>query len=158
GSAWAARRGSGMRDVAPALALAHVLAALGTLAAVAGVDRLPYGCVRLFQVWRPEPVGGLVALDAVVAFAILLPSVLFAGTILPLALIGALARDARGTGAVVGRVYALNTIGAILGAVLAGFVFVPVFGSERTLLGAALAASLLGAVFALGAPGRPALR
>ena len=58
-------------------------------------------------------------------------------------------REARDTGAAVGRVYAVNTTGAIVGAVLAGFVLVPHMGTQRTLTGLALATAALGLGLAL---------
>src|SRR5262249_2996106 len=47
------------------------------------------------------------------------------------------------------------TLGAILGAVLAGFLLVPVFGTRATLLGVAAVAAGLGLAFAFARP-RPA--
>src|ERR1043166_1689581 len=44
----------------------------------------------------------------------------------------------------VGWAYALNTVGAIAGSVLAGFWLVPRFGSQMTLLGGLAANALLG--------------
>lgn len=49
---------------------------------------------------------------------------------------------AKGHGAAIGRAYAANTLGAILGAVLAGFWLVPLLGAFR-LVGLAAAANLL---------------
>ena len=59
-------------------------------------------------------------------------------------------RDGRGViGAVVGKAYASNTIGAILGACIAGFVMIPVFGMQRTIGAAAVQNALVGGCFLL---------
>jgi spermidine synthase len=152
GSVWAARRASTAADVRPLLAGAHLVMAVAMLAAVWAVNRLPYWYLGLFRTWQPESIAGLVGMNMVLVFAILFPTVLFAGTVLPLAMIGALPPQARGTGAVVGSVYAVNTVGAILGAVLAGFVLLPLVGSQAILLGVALLAAGLGVAFAAAAP------
>jgi len=53
-----------------------------------------------------------------------------------------------GTGPAVGRIYAVNTVGAIVGALLAGFVLVPRLGTRPTLLGVCVVAATLGCAFA----------
>ena len=65
----------------------------------------------------------------VVGSAVLLPSTLFIGATFPFAL-RILARTEREAGPVSGRLYSWNTVGAILGAWLAGFVIVPGLGYE----------------------------
>jgi spermidine synthase len=154
GSAWASTRGARVDDVRRDLAVMHLLMALGLLAAIASVNRLPYWYLELFQSWQPASVAGIVVLTTVIVFGLLFVPVACAGTILPLAIIGAVPREARGTGAAVGRIYAVNTIGAIVGSVLAGFVLVPLLGSQATLLGVTLLGAALAVVFALAA-GRP---
>ena len=42
-------------------------------------------------------------------------------------------------GSTAGRLYAINTIGAVVGAIAAGFIFIPSFGVQATLYGAAIA-------------------
>jgi spermidine synthase len=54
------------------------------------------------------------------------------------------AKDSRAIGAVVGRLYAFNTAGAIAGAVLAGFALVPFLGVRTSLLAAVAACLALG--------------
>ena len=69
---------------------------------------------------------------ALFAAAVMLPATVFIGATLPLS-VRVLARDE--TEATVGtaRVYAWNTVGAILGAILAGFVLIPRFGFEGSI-------------------------
>ena len=149
GSAWASRRGAHTADIRPLLGVMQLLMALAMLAAVYAVNKLPFWYVRLLNVWQPASLPSAVALNVSVVFAILFVPVLFAGTVLPLVLVGALPPSRRGTGAIVGTLYGVNTVGAILGAVLGGFVFVPLLGSARTLAGVSVAGAAMGVVFLL---------
>jgi spermidine synthase len=153
GSWWATRRGGRVRTVAPDLAAMHLLAALFMLVAIYSVNRLPGWYLALYGWWSPEASAGVALRAVVTAFAILFLPVFAAGTILPLAMVGVLPPDARGTGPAVGRIYAVNTLGAIAGAVLAGFVLVPLLGTQGTLVGVTLALTAMGLVFALRGPG-----
>jgi spermidine synthase len=74
-----------------------------------------------------------------------LPSALLWGASFPLAL-AAVAVPGDDTSRVVGRVYAANTVGAILGATLASLLLIPTFGtrdSQRLLIALAAVASVL---------------
>ncbi|NIW24639.1 MAG: hypothetical protein GWN29_08790 [Gammaproteobacteria bacterium] len=71
------------------------------------------------------------------AVAVLLPATVFIGATFPLA-VRILARDETEASPVAARVYAWNTVGAIGGAVLAGFVLIPVLGFEGSIKTAAL--------------------
>jgi spermidine synthase len=154
GSAWASRRGQRAGTLAAELCLMHALLALSMLAAVYCVNRLPLWYVRLVGWWEPTTLSGVVAVKALLIFAVLAVPVVCAGTILPLVLIGALPPRARGTGAAVGRIYAVNTVGSIAGSFLAGFLFLPVLGSRATLLGVSIAAVLMAVAFALAGGSR----
>ena len=88
-----------------------------------------------------------VLVDAAVAAATLLPSALCIGGTFPLA-VRILARDEASATPASARVYAWNTVGAVLGAIGAGFVLVPALGyagvvtlAIATNLGLALAAT-----------------
>jgi predicted membrane-bound spermidine synthase len=73
---------------------------------------------------------------------------------IPVTLLGAVAPfsirlalvDVRQAGAVAGRLYALSTVGSILGTFLSAIVLIPLIGTQRTML---LAAALLGLAAAL---------
>jgi len=76
--------------------------------------------------------GALAAIFGQVAAVLLLPAFLF-GLVFPLAL--RLAQTGRDTAAgVVGRLYAANTIGCVVGTILGTFVLVTVFGTRLALL------------------------
>ncbi len=87
----------------------------------------------------------LFQLDLIRAMWVSLPSTLLWGASFPLAL-GAVARDIDDPGRVVGRVYAANTVGAIVGALASGLVLVGTMGSQVTqqlLIGVAAMSGLL---------------
>jgi spermidine synthase len=81
--------------------------------------------------------GGLLALQIIsVALLILLPAFLM-GTVMPLVLVWAGTNPKSQAVRLIGRSYAINTIGAIVGAFGAGFVLIPRFSTRFTILFAA---------------------
>ncbi len=80
------------------------------------------------------------------AFYLLIAPALLLGMSLPL-LINLYTLESRRTGAAVGRVYAANTLGAICGSLLAGFLVLPRLGSLVTLRAAATVNCALGVLF-----------
>ena len=81
--------------------------------------------------------GGLLTLQIIsVALLILLPAFLM-GTVMPLVLVWAGTNSRDQSVQLVGRSYAVNTIGAIVGAFGAGFVLIPRFSTRFTILFAA---------------------
>lgn len=81
--------------------------------------------------------GGLLMLQIVsVAFLILLPAFLM-GMVMPLVLVWAGTRAKEQSVQLVGRTYAVNTVGAIVGAFGAGFVLIPKLSTRFTILFAA---------------------
>lgn len=83
-----------------------------------------------------------------IAFYLLIVPILFLGISFP-SLLNLFSRLREQTGRSVGSVYAVNTLGSILGAVLAGFVLLPQLGSHATLGLAATVNAGLGAGFVL---------
>ncbi|HZR83570.1 MAG TPA: fused MFS/spermidine synthase [Candidatus Binatia bacterium] len=145
----AGRPGSGAA-LARAIAIAFAASAVLTVVAVWIAGDLPALYHSLYSVTDPRSLGGLVTRGVLSAAIAVFPPVLAAGTILPLVLAAASLPLERGTGAAVGRVYAVNTLGSIAGSLATGFLLVPVFGSQATLLGFGCVAGA-GAV-ALGGP------
>ena len=86
------------------------------------------------------PTGGL-GVKAIYAFLIIVPSTLFIGATYPLA-VRLATKSAEQTASASGKVYAWNTVGAILGALLTGFFVLPLLGFGMTLK-AAMVTSLL---------------
>lgn len=107
----------------------------------------------------PDSVEAAYALRFVLAGLVILPLTICIGATFPLA-VRAFVKDLAGLPRSVGTVYAGNTLGAIVGSLMAGFVIVPTIGIERTLAGAALLNVILAAVLFSSAKSwgwRPAL-
>jgi spermidine synthase len=149
GAALVSRLGPRIRrtGASRALCLAFVAGAALTLIAVWLADRLPAIYMSLYAISERAELSGLILRGLISGFVVLFPPVLAAGTILPLTIMASAPEDGRGTGRAVGRVYAINTIGSIVGSVLGGFVLVPFLGSQHTLLGLGAVSAAMGAVF-----------
>ena len=84
-------------------------------------------------------------MDLVRAAFVMLPGAILWGASFPLAL-AAVAKRGQDSARLVGGVYAANTVGAIVGALLTGLVLIGIFGSrtaEQVLIGVAATSSLL---------------
>ncbi len=77
----------------------------------------------LFSVW----------IRFILAEAMLLPLTLFLGALFPI-VIKCTASDIEHIASSVGTVYSANTMGAIVGSIFAGFVLIPQFGVEKTMV------------------------
>src|SRR5919109_807044 len=84
----------------------------------------------------------------VLVLALLLPPTSLMGATLPL-LSRLFARDARTVGRRVGFLYSLNTLGAVVGTALAGYVLLPALGMRGTLTLAAAVNLIVGAIIVL---------
>jgi spermidine synthase len=147
GSAAAAAAIPRWRRPSIVLALVEAAAAAASLAVVVVIGRLPATVGEIVRA-NADRIDRLMAVEFAGVLALLgLPCVFF-GAAFPLA-VQLLARTAGGAGPAAARVYAWNTVGAVLGAVLAGFVVLPRFGIRTTLLAAAGAHAVAGAL-ALG--------
>ena len=90
---------------------------------------------------------------ALFAVAVMLPATIFIGATLPLS-VRVLARDESEATASTARVYAWNTVGAIIGAILAGFVIIPGLGFEGSIR-IAVGANFFLALWAAACVARP---
>jgi spermidine synthase len=134
GSAAAAALSARLRRPASALAVVELAAALASVAVARAIGGLPEAVGELVRTFADQP-AQLIARELAAVFGLLsVPSLLF-GAAFPL-LVALAARSAE-PAAAVGRVYAANTVGAIAGSLLAGFVILPRVGIQRTLLAAA---------------------
>ena len=97
-------------------------------------DLIPYAFAHLANVIARRPAAYPVyeLAQTLVCFGVLFVPAVCLGMTLPLASRVATA-DFRRTGGSVGRVFAVNTVGTVLGAVLTGLVFLPVLGLASTL-------------------------
>ena len=90
---------------------------------------------------------------ALFAVAVMLPATIFIGATLPLS-VRVLARDESEATAGTARIYAWNTVGAIVGSVLAGFVLIPGLGFEGSIR-FAVAVNFILALWAAACVARP---
>lgn len=81
----------------------------------------------------------------ILAETALLPLTLFLGALFPI-VIKCTASDIEHIASSVGTVYSANTLGAIVGSVMAGFVLIPQFGVEKTIIIATGVNMMVGAV------------
>jgi len=137
------------RDITPAtFAGIQIGVAASTAAVVVLFERVPELFV-LGLAWSLAP-PFVQVLQLAVSVACLLPAALFIGATFPCA-VAVAGRGAASVGRDVGRVFAVNTLGAIAGALVGGLVLVPAFGVQTALeigIGGNLA---LAAVLFLGA-------
>jgi spermidine synthase len=151
GSALAARFATSRAAAARGFALAQLGSGVLAWIAFRAADLLP-GLALAVGANPTAPASGAAA-----AGVMLLPVTLCIGATFPFG-VRLLARDADDAAAVSGRVYAWNTLGSIVGAVLTGFFLLPLLGLENTAL-VGVVTSLALAVFAaaVAVPRRGAL-
>jgi spermidine synthase len=125
---------------------------ISVTATLLGFQRMPELFLVALQ-WSDAPTFVQVVQLAVSVTSLLLPTLLIGATF-PCA-VALAARGAPRIGEEVGQVYAANTLGAIAGTVVAGFVLIPTLGVHTSIkLGIALNLFLAAALFV--APPRPA--
>ncbi len=137
GARWAAR------SRRPLLVFGVVEVLVGALALATPVLlRLAAPLVRGLDVHLPDSLALLV--PAALSVLVLGPIVVLLGTTFPLFLKHA-ARSRRDVGRISGRVYGVNTAGAVLGTLAAGFLLLPMLGIQASLVVAAVTDLLVGA-------------
>lgn len=125
---WLASR---VRSAAAGLAIGMLMSAGLSLAAAASVDWALLTMAEI--VARPGyQFSDVLSREVLLATGLLLPMTIAFGTAFPFAVALAAGRDEAVTESI-GRIYAVNTIGAIAGALLAGFVLVPEIGLHVTI-------------------------
>jgi spermidine synthase len=147
GAALGARLSQTLRQPAQALAICVMLAGALALVAATAVDATLLSVARLVAT-PGVTFGDVLRREWMLAAAVLLPMSLAFGAAFPLAL----AVAARGEDTVVsdlGYVYAVNTLGAITGALLAGFVLVPWLGLHDTIRAVGGLTAVAGAAVAI---------
>ena len=122
------------RRRAPSIALfSYVEVAIGIscFLVVFFFDRLPVLFLNVFKALAPA-VGHLFFGELLICFLVMLiPTTLFGATLPMISHI--LTKDERLIGTSIGRVYAANTAGCILGSAGASFVLIPILGLQQTL-------------------------
>jgi spermidine synthase len=144
----------GSKPSSPAVfAALQAMIGISTLAILLIFARMPELFLLTLR-WSDSPTFVQLIQVVISASCLLLPT-LFIGATFPCA-VAVAARGIPHVGKDVGQVYAVNTLGAIVGTVLAGFVLLPAIGAHGSIkLGIALNLLLAAALFA--APPRPAV-
>ncbi len=134
------------------LGFVHLSVGAAVLASYAVMDRLPGAFLALLR-GGTFSVDGIITLQFLLAALALLPPTLAMGGVLPITM-RLVSRGRSEVGEDVGQAYAVNTIGAIVGSVAAGFVILPLVGLERGLRACAAISIGLGATFLVVPTGR----
>jgi len=122
----------------------EVFTAISLLASLYSLNKIPAILITLGLHFQTSSWAGLLGLQILSATLLILVPAYLMGMVMPLVLVWAGADQASAV-ARVGRSYAVNTIGAIAGAFMAGFVLIPKTSTRFTLL--------LAATFCLGVAG-----
>jgi spermidine synthase len=132
GSYLAARRVDRLAEPGLVLALVQVGIAVAAFVGVAGLGELPWLFLRIFA-WSGGRHGPLLALEFLLSGALILVPAVLAGAVFPLAVRLAGGAPER-AGRIIGRLYAVNTVGAIVGSFAGGFLLLPAAGIRATLV------------------------
>jgi spermidine synthase len=129
--------------------LAWVFAAAGlfSFAAAHTIQALPRLFAEIYFRASPSPEGWWLA-QLGIALSVMFPTTYALGWVFPLVL-DAVGAGRRRVASSVGRIYAANTTGTIVGAICGGFLLIPLHGVGTTLLGVAVGQLLLAAAIFL---------
>jgi spermidine synthase len=152
GSYLLARRVDRLADPGMALAVIQLLIGAAAFVGLVILDELPYVFVRVFALSGGRH-GLLLALEFLISGSLILLPALLAGAVFPICVRLTAAAGAR-VGRTVGNLYALNTVGAIVGSFAAGFVLVPSVGVRGTLVLAILLNLACAFLLFVGVPAR----
>lgn len=142
--------------------LSRPLAAFGIAEILVGVTALASPVVLdwLTRLWvvvhpsLPDSLAAITVIRFICAFAVLIVPTSLMGATLPLIVRSAVAQEQR-IGARIGVLYAINTAGAIVGALIAGFYLIAEVGVSRSFLLAAATNVLIGLVANVAARALP---
>lgn len=133
GAALVSRRAS-FRDLRRTVFRVELAIAVSLVVSLAVINVTPNLLIRLGLALQVGSWWALLALQTVTAaILIVLPATLM-GFVMPLVLVWANGADETSVSRRVGRLYAANTLGAIIGALAAGFVLIPQLGVRFTIL------------------------
>lgn len=149
-AAWLRRRPE--TDGGALLAVLLAGAAAASFATAWALPSLP-GITANFLTRGDQTPLGWFALQLGLALLVMFPSTFALGGVFP-AVVHRCASDGAGIPGRVGRIYASNTAGTIVGALAAGFVLVPQFGVWQVLLGVCALQAALAIAAAVGATAR----
>jgi len=150
GGAWIVGRKDRSAKLRRTIMAVEIVTAISLLLSLFILNRIPALLINLGLSLKIASWTGLLGLQILSATLLILLPALLMGMVMPLVLVWASSNEAAAV-ARVGRSYAVNTIGAIAGAFITGFVLIPKTSIRFTLLLAAVAC-----LFVAGIAYRPA--
>jgi len=149
GGAWFIGRKDRSATLRGTIIIVELLTAAALMFSLFVVNRLPWLLVTVGRNMQISSWAGLLGLQIMSATLLILVPALLMGAVMPLVLVWASSDPLKAVGRV-GRAYAVNTIGAIAGAFLTGFILIP-----RTSTKFALVLSAITCVVVAGLAYRP---
>lgn len=146
GGLWIRRRSQRIGDPVAYVGFAQIFMGIAALVSLP-IFAQSFRWVGALMDWLPRTDGGYTLFSigsAGVALLVMFPAAFFAGMTLPLFTMALLRKGSGESG--IGRIYAANTLGAIIGVVLAVHVLIPALGLHLAVTVAALADIVLGLV------------
>jgi spermidine synthase len=133
GGAWIVGRANFSAKLRGTILKVEVITAISLYISLLVVNRIPFLLVSLGMRFQVASWVGLLFLQILSAALLILVPALLMGMVMPMVLVWASANKDRAV-SLVGRSYAINTIGAIAGAFITGFVLIPKTSTKFTLL------------------------
>jgi len=110
----------------------QVFISLTSLLIILLLGRIPLYVIELFSIIKHFPYHIILLANFIVCFSVMIIPAILMGIVLPLA--GQIyTQNIREIGKNIGDIYAVNTIGCIIGSFLTGFVFIPFLGIQNSL-------------------------
>ncbi|MCK6509775.1 fused MFS/spermidine synthase [Myxococcota bacterium] len=132
GSLWIGRCARARPPSASTLWRAYLAIAAASLLPVLCFPRIPAWRSTLLAAYGTASWNTTLFFDNFFAFVLMFPVTFLMGIALPI-LIGLATQDRRQTGSTAGRLYAVNTVGSILGSLAVAFWWMPTFGIAESL-------------------------
>ena len=145
GGAWFVARKDRSQRLRATILKVEIFTAVSLLASLFVLNKLPALLITLGFRFQTSSWAGLLALQILSATLLILVPALLMGMVMPVVLVWAGSEQTKAV-ARVGRSYAINTIGAIAGAFITGFILIPKTSTRFTLLLAATVCLLVAGV------------
>ena len=157
--AWIVARKDRSRSLRSTILLVEVLTALSLLLSLFVLNKTPALLITLGLSLHVASWLGLLGLQILSATLLILVPAVWMGMVMPLVLVWASSEGKKAV-ARVGRSYAINTVGAIAGAFMTGFILIPKASTRFTLLFAAVCCLIVAGVAyrPVSSGGDPALK
>jgi len=157
--AWIVARKDRSRSLRSTILLVEVLTALSLLLSLFVLNKIPALLITLGLSLHVVSWFGLLGLQILSATLLILVPAVWMGMVMPLVLVWASSEGKKAV-ARVGRSYAINTVGAIAGAFMTGFILIPKASTRFTLLFAAVCCLIVAGVAyrPVSSGGDPALK